>query len=234
MRHIHRVMLWPGGSRGRIASASERGVDATYRFSLLARPNRCNCSAETRTLRYALARARTLTANLVQIASSLPALSGTAGFLLERLTEIRAVAEPQLRSARVERCFERSYASLDELFQFLDRGLEEGEVSDTDRFALRLALEELFTNMVKYSSSKTSSISVRLDVRNGTFMMVLTDFDADPFDPTAHPAPDIQAPLSERRAGGLGLHLARTMVDSIDHEYADRKNIITLRKTVGK
>lgn len=133
----------------------------------------------------------------------------------------------------MERYFERSYASLSELFSFLDRCLETGNISESDAFSARLALEELFTNMVKYSTSKARDISVRLDVREGELVMVLTDFDAEPFDPNAHPAPDLKAPLADRRPGGLGLHLVRRMVDSMDHQYSDRNNIITLKKTVG-
>ena len=134
----------------------------------------------------------------------------------------------------MERYFERSYASLDALFGFLDGILDAGGVSGSDAFEARLVLEELFTNMVKYSTSKVRDVAVRLDLREGELVMVLTDFEAEPFDPTAHPPPDVGARLAERRAGGLGLHLVRSMVDSISHEYAEGKNIITLKKKIAK
>ncbi len=134
----------------------------------------------------------------------------------------------------MERYFERSFASLAALFLFLDEVLGTAEVSESESFAIRLALEELFTNIVKYSTSSARDVSVQLDVRDGELVIVLTDFDAEPFDPTTHPEPDLNAPLRERRPGGLGLFLARNVVDSIDHAYVDRKNIITLCKKVGE
>ena len=42
-----------------------------------------------------------------------------------------------------------------------------------------------------------------------------------PFDVTQPRNVDIEAPLEERRPGGLGLHLIQTMVDKLEYEYDD-------------
>lgn len=129
----------------------------------------------------------------------------------------------------MERTFERSYSALDELFRFLDGILEEENAGADEAFSARLALEEVFTNMVKYSTSKASDVTVRIEVVDDDLVLALEDYDAEPFDPRRHPAPDLEASLEERRSGGLGLHLVRSLVDSIEHEYVDRRNIVTLR-----
>lgn len=134
----------------------------------------------------------------------------------------------------MERSFERSYAALSELFVFLDTFLEAEEVGESDAFAVRLGLEELFTNMVKYSTSKHDDVAVRLEVLDGELILALEDADAEPFDPTAHPAPDLHASLAERKPGGLGLHLVRSVMDSIEHEYTHRSNVVTLRKKLAQ
>ena len=41
--------------------------------------------------------------------------------------------------------------------------------------------------------------------------------DAHPFDPTAVPEPPLDLPLSKRRLGGMGVHLARALTDGFDH-----------------
>jgi serine/threonine-protein kinase RsbW len=50
--------------------------------------------------------------------------------------------------------------------------------------------------------------------------VTLTDPDADDFDPRAAPAPDVGAPLERREPGGLGLHLVRRLVDTLEYRYS--------------
>lgn len=129
----------------------------------------------------------------------------------------------------MKRSFERSYAALSELFAFLDVVLDESNLDESVSFAARLALEEVFTNIVKYSTSTANDVSVAINVEDGDLVLILEDAGADPFDPTRHPTPDLKTPLGERRPGGLGLHLVRHVVDSIEHAYVDGTNVVTLR-----
>lgn len=129
----------------------------------------------------------------------------------------------------MKRTFERSYTALSELFRFLEGFLDEHGIDERAAFAARLALEEVFTNMVKYSTSSAEDVVVKIESGAGGLVLVMEDASSEPFDPTIHPEPDLQAPLAERRPGGLGLHLVRNLVDSIEHEYVDGSNILTLR-----
>jgi anti-sigma regulatory factor (Ser/Thr protein kinase) len=61
----------------------------------------------------------------------------------------------------------------------------------------------------------------------------LTDFDVERFDPTVAGDLDIDAPLSERTPGGLGLYLVLKMADSIHYEYQDRKSKLTFTNRVA-
>ena len=95
---------------------------------------------------------------------------------------------------------------------------------------MNLAIEELFTNIIKYSADSGSDISIHLDIAAGDLVIKITDFDVEAFDMTAADRVDIDKPLEERRVGGIGLHLVRNMVDKITYEYKDRKACITLVK----
>ena len=82
-------------------------------------------------------------------------------------------------------------------------------------------LEELFTNMVKYSPRARRRCAIEIAAIAGGVEVTLTDYDVDRFDVTEAPEVDITLPLDQRRPGGLGLHLIRRLVDSVQYEYSE-------------
>ena len=55
-----------------------------------------------------------------------------------------------------------------------------------------------------------------------------------PFDPTVQSAVDTSLSAQERKIGGLGIHIMRQNMDSINYERLDNRNILTLRKKLNK
>jgi phosphoserine phosphatase RsbU/P len=168
-----------------------------------------------------------------------------AAILLQSVTEFAAGAaqEDDITVVLVKReaqqngenrTFERSFDSIQEIFAFT-REVFSREGIDSDLLpSVDLTLEELFTNMVKYSVS-TSNAQVRVDleaIEDGVQVM-LTDYDVDPFDVTQAPDVDVDLPIEQRKPGGLGLHLIRRLVDTIEYAYSqgNRQSRITFRKT---
>jgi sigma-B regulation protein RsbU (phosphoserine phosphatase) len=97
-----------------------------------------------------------------------------------------------------------------------------------------LAVEELFTNMVKYSPGGKAEVRIDLKAIAGGMEVTLTDYDVERFDVTKAPDADIHLPIEERRPGGLGLHLIRRLTDAIEYEYTaeSRRSRIRFRKTL--
>jgi anti-sigma regulatory factor (Ser/Thr protein kinase) len=104
------------------------------------------------------------------------------------------------------------------------------KIDERHRYAVDFALEEIFTNMVKYNPDGKHDVSINLDKLGDRLRITLTDFDVEPFDVSKAEEPRIDVPLEERDVGGLGLHLTRKMMDDVDYEYVDRRSIITLTK----
>jgi anti-sigma regulatory factor (Ser/Thr protein kinase) len=71
---------------------------------------------------------------------------------------------------------------------------------------------------------------VRVDVAPRQIVATLVD-EAPAFDPTDAPAPDLDSPWDQRRAGGLGCHLLRQMMDEVKYARRERGNVLTLLKT---
>jgi serine/threonine-protein kinase RsbW len=102
-------------------------------------------------------------------------------------------------------------------------------IDDALRMKVDLSLEELFVNMVTYNTETDRDIELEMRPIEGGIEVSLTDHDVERFDPTLIRGVDIDAPLSERAPGGLGLYLVLKMADSIHYEYHDRTSRITFR-----
>lgn len=100
-------------------------------------------------------------------------------------------------------------------------------------FSLTLALEELFTNIVSYGfeDGAEHAIDITIDHDDGTLVVRLED-DGIPFNPETAEKPDVRCPLEESKIGGLGIHLAKKMVDEFVYERRNDKNIITMKKVI--
>jgi len=99
-------------------------------------------------------------------------------------------------------------------------------------FKLTLALEEAVVNVMNHAFAglpPPHSITVRLEVTAQTAIAEVID-NGRPFDPTSARDPDLTLPLAQRRPGGLGIHLMRSMMDRLDYRRSDGSNILRLEK----
>jgi len=138
----------------------------------------------------------------------------------------------EARPSTAHRSFRRSFDSIPDIFALTEEVFASEHIDTALRPSVDLTLEELFTNMVKYSAS---SAAVRIDMTKvpGGVEVTLTDYDVEPFDVTQAPDADINLPIEQRKPGGLGLHLIRRLVDYVHYEYSteSRQSRITFRKT---
>jgi anti-sigma regulatory factor (Ser/Thr protein kinase) len=135
--------------------------------------------------------------------------------------------------AGIHRSFERSFDAIEEIFAFTADAFARQEIDAEFLPVVDLAVEELFTNMVKYSTMSSAAVRIDLARIDGGVEVTLTDYDVEPFDVTRAPDADTDLPIEQRKPGGLGLHLIRRLVDSIEYEYSgeSRQSRTTFRKT---
>lgn len=106
-------------------------------------------------------------------------------------------------------------------------------VGEAEAFAVRLAVEELFVNMVKYNPGATGAIRIGVSRDGARLVVSMTDSGVERFDVTKAPEYDGSLPLAARRPGGLGIHLARRMMDDVKYTYENGQSTITLTKLLG-
>ena len=134
----------------------------------------------------------------------------------------------------MEKSFARDIGALDDLFSFLDGFINKHQLNSSIAYAVKLVVEELFVNMVRYHSDNPNPVSVSLKKENSKLKMLLVDFNVDPFDITKTEEFDPNMPLEKRRAGGMGIHLVKTVMDDVQYEYneQERTSIIRLTKNI--
>jgi sigma-B regulation protein RsbU (phosphoserine phosphatase) len=127
----------------------------------------------------------------------------------------------------------RDNAALEAAVAFVREFWQRHRLADAERFAVDFAIEELFTNMIKYGRRSPTRITLRLRREAGAVAVLLVDPDSEPFDPTAARPVDLAAPIEQRTPGRLGLPLIHKLVDDFAFEYAGGESRISFRKRLG-
>lgn len=92
------------------------------------------------------------------------------------------------------------------------------------------AVDELVTNSVVHGyRGGGGPVEVEVD-QSGSALVVRVRDRAPAFDPTLLPSPDTAAPLDERPLGGMGVFLARDLMDSVTYQRTKEGNELTLTK----
>jgi len=106
-------------------------------------------------------------------------------------------------------------------------------LGDDVEFDLHLVLEELFTNSLSHGACRGAEDIAEFQLSNDPDGVTLEYADRGaPFDPTTAPAPDLAAPLRDRPAGGLGIHLIRQIMRDFEYQRLDGWNRLRMRRPI--
>jgi len=94
---------------------------------------------------------------------------------------------------------------------------------------LVLGLDEMLANIVTYGypGNPAGAIAVRVAITEDALQLDISDR-APAFNPLEAAAPDLDAPLDVRPVGGLGVHLARSVMDTMEYAREDGENRLRL------
>ena len=115
-----------------------------------------------------------------------------------------------------------------------------GEVCDALEFdeiqalQMKVGIEEAVVNVIKYAYpyGKRSDVTVEAAWDDTYLKFTITD-NGMPYDPTVQKVVDITLPARDRSVGGLGIHIVRKVMDSINYERKGNLNVLTLRKKLA-
>jgi anti-sigma regulatory factor (Ser/Thr protein kinase) len=94
-----------------------------------------------------------------------------------------------------------------------------------------LAVDELVTNVIVHGyHGQPGQIQVEVACRRSDLIILIRDT-ARHFDPTTAPEPDLSLPLHRRPLGGMGVHLARNLMDAMTYRMTPAgENELTIVK----
>ena len=100
---------------------------------------------------------------------------------------------------------------------------------------IRLAVEEAAVNAMDYAYPAGTEGEISITAKsNGQWLRFIISDGGVAFDPTEVLKADTTLSAEERPIGGLGILLVRELMDTINYERIDGKNILTLTKTIEK
>jgi anti-sigma regulatory factor (Ser/Thr protein kinase) len=138
-----------------------------------------------------------------------------------------------LHRMRIERVLRSDVPSLVSATREMEGLLSEAKVPPEAIYSCALALEEIFTNILRYAYGDAEAHEVRFAARLTDDHVVLEfEDDGRAFDPLAAKPPELDGPPEQRPIGGLGIHLVRKIADALEYERKDGLNRLTVRIAV--
>ena len=130
-----------------------------------------------------------------------------------------------------EKVFEAKTELLDDVLEFVGQELEQYDCPMKVDIQLKVAIEELFVNIAHYAyGDATGEATIQTETEPGRISVTFID-GGTPYDPLAKEDPDITLSVEDRPIGGLGIYMVKKSMDSVEYEYKDGKNQLTIVKT---
>ncbi len=123
-------------------------------------------------------------------------------------------------------------AEVERVRGFLRESLEGLHLTENAYYIIELSLLEICINIIRYAyPEEKGEIFLKTWEEEDKIFLEIRD-KGIPFDPTESEAPDIDEILRNERKGGLGIFLARELMDGFSYKRRSNQNVLTMYKTV--
>ena len=113
---------------------------------------------------------------------------------------------------------------------FIGEMMHKAEIDEARQSNVLIAAEEIFVNIACYAyPSAPGEVTVHTCVEADVVTVEFCDSGV-PYNPLKKEDPDISRPLEERDIGGLGIFMAKRLMDTVEYRHENGMNILTLKK----
>lgn len=125
-----------------------------------------------------------------------------------------------------------SLDSIPEITDFVNECLESMDCPMKTQFQIDIAIDEILSNVANYAyPGKDGDVTICLDDPHDGYDVTIRFEDSGiPFNPLQLPDPDLKSDADDRKIGGLGIFLVKQNMDSVQYEFKDGKNSLTIHK----
>ena len=124
-------------------------------------------------------------------------------------------------------------AEIPRLAEIVSRFCSDHQLSPELEFDLNLALDEVVANVIRHGYQDPGPHQMEVSFALGDKeLTVSVEDDGVPFNPLEAPPPNLNLPIEERRPGGLGIHLAKNLMDQLHYQRRGDCNILTMKKNL--
>lgn len=122
--------------------------------------------------------------------------------------------------------------NLDEVLDFVKEELELAGCEQKLQMQIAIAVEEVFVNIAHYAyQPEIGPAVIRVSSTESEITIEFED-KGTPYNPLLRDDPDITQSLEDRKIGGLGIYMVKKIMDSIEYQHIDNKNILTIKKII--
>ena len=130
----------------------------------------------------------------------------------------------------LEREFKAEVNELPQVQEFFTSELRNIGFSKKEINQVLLVAEEIFINIAKYAYKEIiGNCNIKIHVDNNILECTFED-SGTPFNPLEKNDPNLNVSAQERNVGGLGIYMSKNIMDNIEYEYINNKNILKITK----
>lgn len=131
--------------------------------------------------------------------------------------------------------FEAKRENLDNVLNFINTELSKTECVEELKLKIDLVVEEIFINIVNYAYDSLGKVDINCDLDFEASQVEIRFTDSGkPYNPLEHLEPDISLSAEQRSIGGLGILISKKLMDDIQYQYQNGKNILTIKKYIKR
>ncbi len=123
-------------------------------------------------------------------------------------------------------------SEIDKIRSFLKKVLGIYSLSEEAFYLIELAILEMCINIIRYAYPDTKGeIFLKIWSQEGKVFFEIRDWGV-PFNPKDAREPDIHDMISKGETGGLGIMLARKLMDGFQYKRDDNQNVLVMHKKI--